>query len=226
MFGIMKSNAKNDAGAADRFICPITMRPANGRTPFVFVKGCGHVVSEQSLKQVGGNICVVCSKPYEKDDVVPLYPPKEVVAQRRAALEQARAQDKAAREAAKAGGEEGRAEKRAAGVEEKESKTSKKARLEALLAGGAGSKVGATNASLKTAASHSALVGSTAHMSKAKDDPIYASMFQKADGTKAKDSYDAAWVLVHKSVHATHTHTHERIHPKLACAHITYPHET
>eukprot|EP00961_Rhodomonas_salina_P082756 1112238-Rhodomonas_salina.1 len=51
-----------NTGADDRFICPITQRPANGRNPFLVYRGCGHVVSEQAHKQVGGSTCVVCAR--------------------------------------------------------------------------------------------------------------------------------------------------------------------
>jgi hypothetical protein len=105
-------------------------------------------VSEQSLKQVGGNICVVCSVPYEKSQVVPLYPGPEVVAKRKAALEEARAEEKAARDALKAAGGEAKREKRPECGDEKESKAAKKARVEALLSGGAGSKIGQINSTL------------------------------------------------------------------------------
>jgi hypothetical protein len=214
---------------ASRFICPITLRPANGKTPFVAIKGCGHVVSEQSLKQVGGDICVVCSMSYQKCEVVPLYPGQEVVAKRRGALEEKRAEEKAARDALKAAGGEVRKEKRSESGDDKESKAAKKARLEALLSGGAGSKVGQINVTLGNTITKSglsafvkvcplaggcpshaihcrarpsangcgdpmpALTGSSAHANKTKEDPVYASMFKREDGTEAKNSYDAAW---------------------------------
>ena len=105
-------------------------------------------MSEQSLKQVGGNICVVCSVPYEKSQVVPLYPGPEVVAKRKVALEEARAEEKATRDALKAAGGEAKREKRQECGDEKESKAAKKARVEALLSGGAGSKIGQINSTL------------------------------------------------------------------------------
>ena len=115
-------------------------------------------MSEQSLKQVGGNICVVCSAPYQKSEVVPLYPGQEAVAKRRAALEEMRAEEKAARDALKAAGGEVRKEKRSECGDEKESKAAKKARLEALLSGGAGSKVGQINVTLGNTITKSGLL--------------------------------------------------------------------
>jgi len=181
------------AGSEDRFMCPITARPTNGKTPFVVVKGCGHVVSEQALKQVGGSICVVCSAPYAKKDVVPLYPGAEVVAQRRKALEETRAEEKAAREALKAAGADGKKDKRAAtGADDKDSKAAKKARLEALIGGGAGSKVGQVNGALSNTISKSAANGVGTHENRAKLDPVYASMFKKGGDPNDKNN-DAVW---------------------------------
>ena len=35
------------AAAPAKFVCPITLKPANGKCPFVVVRTCGHVLSEQ-----------------------------------------------------------------------------------------------------------------------------------------------------------------------------------
>ena len=188
-----------DGSTADRFMCPITMRPANGKTPFVFVKGCGHVVSEQALKQVGGAVCVVCSSPYAKEDVVPLHPPKELREQRRAALEAARAAEKAARAAgdhdAKRGKKDAKEKRSAAvGADEMEAK-GKKPRLEVFLAGtAAGSKVGGVNsAALGNTISKAASSGTAASVAQAKQDPVYASMFKRDNGETAKTEAHPAW---------------------------------
>jgi hypothetical protein len=180
-------------GCLDRFMCPVTQRPTNGKVPFVVVKTCGHVVSEQSLKQVGGSICVVCSAPYTKKDVVPLYPGADVVAQRRNALEEARAEEKAAREALKAAGADGKKDKRAAsGGDDIATKAAKKARVEALLGGGAGSKVGQVNGALSNTITKSAKNGLGTHETRAKQDPVYASMFKKGGDPNDKNN-DVAW---------------------------------
>ena len=50
-----KSHAETTSNTqTTRFECPITHRPTNGKTPFVAIKPCGHVLSEQCIKQVGG----------------------------------------------------------------------------------------------------------------------------------------------------------------------------
>ncbi|KAI9922979.1 hypothetical protein PsorP6_002363 [Peronosclerospora sorghi] len=52
--------------------CPITMIEFNGKQPFVVLFQCGCVLSERALKAVETSACLVCSKPFEKQDVVTL----------------------------------------------------------------------------------------------------------------------------------------------------------
>ena len=64
------SATRIDTTFASRYICPITKRPANGVTPFVCFKPCGHAVSEQCVKHMksseGDTTCVICATPYNK----------------------------------------------------------------------------------------------------------------------------------------------------------------
>lgn len=41
------------------FVCPITMKPMNGQYRFIYLKTCGHVFSEQAVKEVSSQECYV-----------------------------------------------------------------------------------------------------------------------------------------------------------------------
>lgn len=185
-----------NTGADDRFICPITQRPANGRNPFLVYRGCGHVVSEQAHKQVGGSTCVVCARAFTPAEVIPLHPATEILEARKKALEEARAEKKKEVAAEKAGaggvGMEGGKKREREGGEREEIAEAKKAR-ERMIAGisGAGARVGEIHGSLKNNITVSAAGGSKAHVDKTKKDSVYASMFAKDETTNKK--YDAFW---------------------------------
>ncbi|EOD27569.1 hypothetical protein EMIHUDRAFT_457121 [Emiliania huxleyi CCMP1516] len=58
--------AKGGEAAEDRevpFVCPIAGTPMNGRSPFVFLRPSGRVVSERALKGVGATACPVTDVP-------------------------------------------------------------------------------------------------------------------------------------------------------------------
>uniref|UniRef100_A0A7S0F3P5 Ubiquitin-like domain-containing protein n=1 Tax=Hanusia phi TaxID=3032 RepID=A0A7S0F3P5_9CRYP len=178
-----------ETGGQDRFLCPITGRPGNGKNQFVALKTCGHVFCEQALRHLGGDVCVICNAPFSKaKDVVHLTPPPDLLAQKRKALEEARVEEKLAREAAKssenAGVENGK--KRAMNAADA---SEKKAKIEKLC--GAGMKVGEIHASLTNTIAKSANLGTEAHANKAKENQVYASMFKKHN--KDAKEYDAAW---------------------------------
>eukprot|EP00960_Hanusia_phi_P070496 767321-Hanusia_phi.AAC.3 len=170
-----------ETGGQDRFLCPITGRPGNGKNQFVALKTCGHVFCEQALRHLGGDVCVICNAPFSKaKDVVHLTPPPDLLAQKRKvtssfhalarlllgslqALEEARVEEKLAREAAKssenAGVENGK--KRAMNAADA---SEKKAKIEKLC--GAGMKVGEIHASLTNTIAKSANLGTEAHANK------------------------------------------------------------
>ena len=57
-----------------RFICPVTRSEMNGRLKFVYLKGCGCVMSEQALEQVKSECCLSCGRVRMENDVVALCP--------------------------------------------------------------------------------------------------------------------------------------------------------
>ena len=62
------------SGGQSRFICPVTRREMNGRLKFVYLKGCGCVMSEQALEQVKSECCLSCGRARVENDVVALCP--------------------------------------------------------------------------------------------------------------------------------------------------------
>eukprot|EP00842_Homolaphlyctis_polyrhiza_P006389 jgi/Hompol1/6751/HPOL_002334-RA len=76
------------AASVPRFSCPITQKEMSGKTRFVCLRSCGCVFSELALREVASKACLVCSKPYEADDVMLLNPttPEDIaVAEQRVA---------------------------------------------------------------------------------------------------------------------------------------------
>lgn len=191
------SATRIDTGYASRFICPITKRPANGVTPFVALRPCGHVISEQCVKAIkpteAGHVCIVCDKAFNKEtDVVQINPPAESLPEKRKAMLDRQAAEKAAaksdKESKKRSGTESDAG--VASAETKEEKAAKKARLFDLA--GAGGKVGGgVHGKLASAIDISKNGGAAAHAAKASKDANYASMFKKNDPNVKE--YDAFW---------------------------------
>lgn len=62
---------ENDPGSAP-FLCPVTRREMNGFFQFVFLKGCGCVLSQQALNEIRSDTCLKCGKERQNDDVVEL----------------------------------------------------------------------------------------------------------------------------------------------------------
>lgn len=63
---VTKSNGKR--------ICEVTRKDMDGSTRFIYLSTCGHTLSADALKKVESSECLICSMPYNKDDVIPLNP--------------------------------------------------------------------------------------------------------------------------------------------------------
>ena len=60
-----------------RFICPLTRRDMDGTVPFVYMRGCGCVLSVAGLKNAGSSgqtNCPVCAEPIKEDAAVTINP--------------------------------------------------------------------------------------------------------------------------------------------------------
>ncbi|KAF5284325.1 hypothetical protein FQA39_LY04618 [Lamprigera yunnana] len=67
------SDEKKEGGVDSRsapYICPVTGMEMTGKYRFIGLWSCGCVFSERSLKEISGNICHKCQKPFSTEDVV------------------------------------------------------------------------------------------------------------------------------------------------------------
>lgn len=73
--------AKNGDGYHDtnksKYICPVSSTEMNGRYRFCFLTQCKCVLSHKMLKEIKGELCPSCSKPYDKVNDVIIINPKE-----------------------------------------------------------------------------------------------------------------------------------------------------
>lgn len=71
-----KPSAEKGDAYVDRqsspFICPVIGLEMNGKFRFVFLWGCGCVVSERALKEVKTKLCHKCQQPFSEEDLVVL----------------------------------------------------------------------------------------------------------------------------------------------------------
>jgi hypothetical protein len=173
----------------DRWICPITSRPANGRNHFVALRPCGHCFADAAVKQLGSGECVECGAAFDKGkDVVHLNQAGDELAKARKALEARRAEEKVARAAAAA---EGCGEGKKRSALSREEAAAKKAKIDALV--GAGANVAGVNGMLSSTISKSAALASKTHEGRSQADAVYASMFKKKSKDDKSDGYDAFW---------------------------------
>jgi len=59
------------------FVCPITGADANGFHPFCALKKCGHCFSQKLFLQIKSQVCMLCSAPFSKEDIILLAPSEE-----------------------------------------------------------------------------------------------------------------------------------------------------
>jgi len=117
----LTTGTKGDEVLVPMWACPITMREMNGKYPFLYLSPCGHVFSDQALKQVPSQSCLVCSTPFTIDDTIPINPTEQADIDRlqarmerisrdretaEAEKRERKRRDKEAKKAAKEGGKE------------------------------------------------------------------------------------------------------------------------
>jgi len=87
------------------FICPITNIEVGVNHKFSVIKSCGCALSDKALRECPSEVCLVCNKPFTKNDVQPLNPDeeelKELKIQFKAQRELAKKQKREKKEAAK-----------------------------------------------------------------------------------------------------------------------------
>ncbi|KAK7502124.1 hypothetical protein BaRGS_00006488 [Batillaria attramentaria] len=97
-----KGDGYIDMQVAD-YICPISSQEMNGKYRFCFLWSCGCVFSERALKEVKGQSCHKCGKPYTENDLVMLNGTEEDVTLNKYKMDNRRLQAKLAKKAKKAG---------------------------------------------------------------------------------------------------------------------------
>ncbi|KAL5337074.1 Rtf2 RING-finger-domain-containing protein [Aspergillus crustosus] len=64
------------------WICPVTAKQLGPGVKAVYVVPCGHVFSEEAIRQLKGDKCLQCNQPYTEENVIPILPTKEEDKQR------------------------------------------------------------------------------------------------------------------------------------------------
>ncbi|KAL3478234.1 Rtf2 RING-finger-domain-containing protein [Aspergillus californicus] len=68
------ANAKTDK--REGWICPVTAKPLGPSVRSVYLVPCGHVFSDEAIRQLKGDKCLQCNEPYTGDNVIPILPTK------------------------------------------------------------------------------------------------------------------------------------------------------
>ncbi|KAF4552301.1 Rtf2 RING-finger domain-containing protein [Elsinoe fawcettii] len=58
----------------ETWVCPVTSDRLGPGSKAVYLVPCGHVFSGVAVKNVAGDKCVVCDKPFAENDVIPILP--------------------------------------------------------------------------------------------------------------------------------------------------------
>ncbi|KAI8835749.1 Rtf2 RING-finger-domain-containing protein [Chytridium lagenaria] len=83
------------------WVCPITQKEMTGKNRFIFSSNCGCVISEQAIKEIPSELCLICSKPFTQDDIIPIHSEIPEELERLTKLVKAIASDRVAVDAAK-----------------------------------------------------------------------------------------------------------------------------
>ncbi|KAL4959140.1 uncharacterized protein BDV14DRAFT_17483 [Aspergillus stella-maris] len=69
------ANANTDK--KEGWICPVTAKQLGPSVKSVYLVPCGHVFSEEAVRQLKGDKCLQCDERYTEDNVIPILPTKE-----------------------------------------------------------------------------------------------------------------------------------------------------
>ncbi|RJE27357.1 DUF602 domain-containing protein [Aspergillus sclerotialis] len=59
------------------WICPVTAKQLGPNVKSVYLVPCGHVFSEEAIRQLKGDKCLQCNESYSEDNIIPILPPKD-----------------------------------------------------------------------------------------------------------------------------------------------------
>ncbi|PRQ46147.1 putative replication termination factor 2 [Rosa chinensis] len=77
-----------------RFQCPITGLEFNGKSKFLALRSCGHVLSAKALKEVKSSACLVCHVGFSEEDKIVINGNEEEVAALRERMESEKAKSR------------------------------------------------------------------------------------------------------------------------------------
>ncbi|GKZ20139.1 hypothetical protein AbraIFM66951_008401 [Aspergillus brasiliensis] len=69
------ANGKQDK--REGWICPVTAKQLGPNVKSVYLVPCGHVFSEEAIRQLKGDKCLQCDEPYTPDNVITILPTKD-----------------------------------------------------------------------------------------------------------------------------------------------------
>ncbi|KKK14061.1 hypothetical protein ARAM_006302 [Aspergillus rambellii] len=67
----------NKVEKRESWICPVTAKQLGPGVKSVYLVPCGHVFSEEAIRQLKEDKCLQCNEPYTEDNVIPILPIKE-----------------------------------------------------------------------------------------------------------------------------------------------------
>ncbi|XP_052257451.1 replication termination factor 2-like [Dreissena polymorpha] len=85
-----------------KYICPVVGIEMNGKHKFACLWSCGCVLSDRAMKEVKGDKCHKCGKPYQPEDVITLNCANEEVEELQSHMTQRRLQQKLDKKSKKA----------------------------------------------------------------------------------------------------------------------------
>ncbi|KAJ9302247.1 hypothetical protein DTO271G3_1113 [Paecilomyces variotii] len=69
-------------GRHEGWICPVTAKQLGPNVKSVYLVPCGHVFSDEAIRQLKEDRCLQCNEPYTEDNVIVILPTKEADKQR------------------------------------------------------------------------------------------------------------------------------------------------
>ncbi|KAL4900502.1 hypothetical protein BDW74DRAFT_92991 [Aspergillus multicolor] len=67
----------NGETKSEGWICPVTAKQLGPSVKAVYIVPCGHVFSEEAVRQLKQDKCLQCNEPYTEENVIPILPTKE-----------------------------------------------------------------------------------------------------------------------------------------------------
>jgi hypothetical protein len=67
----------NGEGKSEGWICPVTAKQLGPSVKAVYIIPCGHVFSEEAVRQLKQDKCLQCNEPYTEENIIPILPTKE-----------------------------------------------------------------------------------------------------------------------------------------------------